>query len=152
MKSEPQVFSFDDLLKAPQQTCTWEGIRNYQARNFMRDAMKLGDKVLFYHSSTAIPGIVGIAEIASEAYPDPSQFDAASEYFDAKAQPDKPRWLLVEVKALRKLSRFLALAELKNYPELRQLRLLQKGNRLSIMPLSQEEFAFIVGLAEKAEF
>lgn len=149
IKSEPHVFSFDDLLAAPDQTSPWEGIRNYQARNFMRDSMKKGDKLLYYHSSTQVPGIAGIAEVASKAYPDPTQFNEQSPYFDPKASQHNVRWVLVDIKALRKLERYLPLAELKKQSTLADMRLLQKGNRLSIMPVTKPEYDFIVKLAKK---
>ena len=147
-KSEPDTFSFDDLLASPGRTTTWEGVRNYQARNFMRDAMKLGDKILFYHSSTQPPGIVGVAEVASAPYPDPTQFDPASDYYDAKAKDDAPRWFVVDVKALEKLPRPVTLAELKNDERLADMRLVQRGNRLSVMPVTAAEFKAVLELAE----
>jgi predicted RNA-binding protein with PUA-like domain len=134
MKSEPDDVSVDDALAAPDATVPWTGVRNYQARNFMRDQMRVGDGVLFYHSSCAEPGIVGIAEVASDAYPDPTQFDPASPYFDPGSKPALPRWLLVDVKVLRK-TRNLTLAELRDDPVLSQLQTLRRGNRLSITPV-----------------
>ncbi len=134
MKSEPTECSVDDALAAPDATVPWVGVRNYQARNFMRDAMHVGDGVLFYHSSCAEPGIVGIARVASTARPDPTQFDPASPYFDAASKPDAPRWLLVDVQVLRKVPH-LTLPQLRGRPELAELRVLQKGNRLSITPV-----------------
>ena len=134
MKSEPEECSVDDALAAPNATVPWTGVRNYQARNFMRDAMQVGDGVLFYHSSCAEPGIVGIARVASGCRPDPTQFDPASPYHDAAATPDAPRWLLVDVQVLRKIPT-LTLPPLRARPELAGLRVLQKGNRLSITPV-----------------
>jgi predicted RNA-binding protein with PUA-like domain len=134
MKSEPDEVSIDDALAAPGATVAWTGVRNYQARNFMRDGMKLGDGVLFYHSSCPEPGIAGIARVASGVKPDPTQFDAKSPYYDAKSKPDDPRWLLVDVQAVRK-TRLLALPELREKPELAELVVLRKGNRLSITPV-----------------
>ncbi len=134
MKSEPEECSVDDALAAPNATVPWTGVRNYQARNFMRDAMQVGDGVLFYHSSCAEPGIVGIARVASGCRPDPTQFDPASPYHDAAATPDAPRWLLVDVQVLRKIPT-LTLPQLRTRPELAGLRVLQKGNRLSITPV-----------------
>ena len=131
MKSEPAECSIDDTLAAPNATVPWVGVRNYQARNFMRDVMAVGDGVLFYHSSCAEPGIAGLARVASKPYPDPTQFDMQSPYFDAKSTPAAPRWLLVDVQALRK-TRHLSLAELRATPALADLQVLQKGNRLSI--------------------
>jgi predicted RNA-binding protein with PUA-like domain len=134
MKSEPDELSVDDALAAPHATVPWTGVRNYQARNFMRDEMRVGDGVLFYHSSCAEPGIVGIAEVASAPYPDPTQFDAASPYFDPKSRPEEPRWLLVDVKVTKK-TRNLTLPELRADPVLQHLQTLRKGNRLSITPV-----------------
>ena len=131
MKSEPDEVSIDDALAAPDATVAWTGVRNYQARNFMRDSMKVGDGVLFYHSSCPEPGIAGIARVASGIKPDPTQFDPKSPYYDAGAKPEDPRWLLVDVQALRK-TRLLALPELRARPELADLVVLRKGNRLSI--------------------
>lgn len=148
MKSEPDVYGFEHLLAEPNQTGMWDGIRNYQARNFMRDSMKLGDKVLFYHSNTKPPGVVGVAEIVTEAYPDPTQFDPNEKYFDAKANPENPRWVVVDIKAIRKLNSFVSLEMIKAEPELASMRLVQKGNRLSIMPLEKNEFEFILELGK----
>ena len=140
IKSEPHVFSFDDLLAKGEAGEPWDGVRNYQARNFMRDTMKPGDQILYYHSNTKPPGVVGIAEVASEPYPDPTQFDSKSHYFDEKATQEKPRWILVDVKAVRPLERPVTLEELKNEPDLVNMRLVQKGNRLSVMPVEKSEF------------
>jgi predicted RNA-binding protein with PUA-like domain len=134
MKSEPSEVSVDDALAAPNATVPWTGVRNYQARNFMRDAMRVGDGVLFYHSSCAEPGIVGIARVASSAYSDPTQFDPTSPYFDAASKPDAPRWLLVDVQVLRK-TRNLTLPLLRADADLQDLLVLKKGNRLSITPV-----------------
>jgi len=142
MKSEPEECSIDDALAAPGATVAWTGVRNYQARNFMRDAMRVGDGVLFYHSSCAEPGIVGIARVVSGTRPDPTQFDAASPYFDGAAKPEQPRWLLLDVQAQRK-TRCVGLAELRSHPELADMRVLQRGNRLSITEVTPEEWAFI---------
>lgn len=142
MKSEPDECSIDDALAAPGQTVPWTGVRNYQARNFMRDAMRVGDGVLFYHSSCAEPGIVGIARVASGAKPDPTQFDPHSPYFDAKSQPEAPRWQLVDVQALRK-TRVLGLAEMRSVPELAEMQVLKRGNRLSITPVTPQEWQVI---------
>ena len=142
MKSEPAECSIADALAAPHATVPWTGVRNYQARNFMRDAMRLGDGVLFYHSSCAEPGIVGIAEVASEPYPDPTQFDPASPYHDPKSKPEAPRWLLRDVRALRQ-TRLLGLAELRSVPALADLLVLQRGNRLSITPVAPQHWRLI---------
>ncbi len=146
-KSEPGAFSWDDLLASEDSTTMWDGIRNYQARNLMRDEMQPGDPVLFYHSQTAAPAVVGIAEIVSESYPDPTQFDPASRYFDEKASLDAPRWFLVDIRAVRKLEREVTLKELRELEELQDMSLLKKGNRLSIQPVREQEFLRIVQLA-----
>ncbi len=142
MKSEPSECSIDDALAATNATVPWVGVRNYQARNFMRDAMRVGDGVLFYHSSCAEPGIVGIARVASAPYPDPTQFEPDSPYFDAKSKPDEPRWLLVDVQVVKK-TRSLALPELRATPELAELIVLKKGNRLSITPVETRHWRAI---------
>jgi predicted RNA-binding protein with PUA-like domain len=144
MKSEPDECSIDDALAAPNATVAWTGVRNYQARNFMRDAMQVGDGVLFYHSSCPQPGIAGIAEVASGTQPDPTQFDPDSPYFDPGSPPDRPRWLLLDVKVLRK-TRLLSLSELRATPELADMLLLKPGNRLSITPVSEAHWALITG-------
>ncbi len=143
MKSEPDDVSIDDLAARPDQTVGWYGVRNYQARNFMRDEMQLGDQVFFYHSSCKEPGIAGLASVCHLAYPDPTQFDTASEYFDVKSTTDKPRWLQVDVHFVQK-TRLLSLSELRSFPELAQMVLLQKGSRLSITPVSAADAAFIL--------
>lgn len=139
MKSEPDECSIDDALAAPNATVPWTGVRNYQARNFMRDAMRMDDGVLFYHSSCPEPGIVGIARVASVARADPTQFDPSSPYHDAKSTPESPRWQLVDVQALRK-TRVLGLAELRAEPALADMRVLQRGNRLSITPVTAAQW------------
>ncbi|MBT9463636.1 EVE domain-containing protein [Hydrogenophaga sp.] len=144
MKSEPDECSIDDALAAPGATVAWTGVRNYQARNFMRDGMHIGDGVLFYHSSCPQPGIVGIAQVASSTRPDPTQFDPKSPYFDAKAKPEAPRWLLLDVKALSK-TRLLGLPELRATPALADMTLLQRGSRLSITPVSEAHWRIITG-------
>ena len=146
MKSEPTECSVDDALAAPGATVPWTGVRNYQARNFMRDAMRVGDGVLFYHSSCAEPGIVGIARVASSCRPDPTQFDPASPYFDATAKPEAPRWLLVDVQVLRKIPT-LTLPALRERPELAELLVLKKGNRLSITPVEPRHWQAITASA-----
>ena len=147
MKSEPGECSVDDALAARNSTVPWVGVRNYQARNFMRDAMRIGDGVLFYHSSCAEPGVVGIARVASTPYPDPTQFDAKSPYFHAQSKPDEPRWLLVDVQVLRK-TRNLALPELRADAALEALVVLRKGNRLSITPVEPQHWRRILNLLE----
>ena len=142
MKSEPDECSIDDVLGAPKQRTAWSGVRNYQARNFMRDQMRAGDGVLFYHSSCPEPGIAGLAEVASAAYPDATQFDRSSPYFDAKATKHSPRWFNVDVRALRK-TRLVPLHELRKHRPLARMRMLQPGNRLSITPVSEAEWNYI---------
>lgn len=143
MKSEPDEFSIDDL--ASRKTEPWSGVRNYQARNYLRQ-MRVGDGVLFYHSSCAEPGVVGIASVAAAAYPDPTQFDPRSDYFDAKSTRETPRWSLVDVKFKRKLKRVIALTELKNRKQLQGLALIRPGNRLSVLPVTPPQWDFILGL------
>jgi predicted RNA-binding protein with PUA-like domain len=147
MKSEPDEFSIDDLAKAPQHTTPWFGVRNYQARNFMRDEMQLGDLAFFYHSSCPEPGIAGIVEISKPAYPDATQFDPESGYYDAKATRDAPRWLNVEVKLVRK-TRLVTLAELRAVRGLEDMVILRRGNRLSITPVTAAEWKIVERLAE----
>ena len=142
MKSEPDEFSIDDLASAPGRTTAWFGVRNYQARNFMLKQMHVGDKVLFHHSSCPEPGIAGLAEVSSAAYPDASQFDRKSPYFDAEAKRESPRWFNVDVRFLRK-TRLISLRELRNHRELSKMRTLARGNRLSITPVSADEWDFI---------
>lgn len=146
IKSEPDAFSIDDLQQANIEP--WDGIRNYQARNFMRDQMQIGDQVFFYHSSCPQPGIVGLCEVASLPYPDPTAFDPETKYYDPKSDPDKPRWILVDMKFVKKLESLISLSELKTLPELLGMRLLKKGNRLSIMPVEKAEWDYIVGTIE----
>jgi len=141
MKSEPAEFSIDDLARAGH--VAWFGVRNYQARNFMRDQMRVGDGVLFYHSTCTAPGIAGLAEVSTLAYPDASQFDAGGKYFDPRATPENPRWFNVEVKYV-KHTRLLPIGELRGYPELATMRILAKGNRLSITPVDPDEWNFIL--------
>ena len=140
MKSEPDEVSIDDLASLG--TVPWFGVRNYQARNFMRDAMNIGDLALFYHSGCAEPGVAGVCEVCSEPYPDATQFDPSSTYYDPKSSPESPRWLLRDVRFVRKTA-YLQLGELRRHSELANMRLLARGNRLSITPVSPEEWAFI---------
>jgi predicted RNA-binding protein with PUA-like domain len=147
MKSEPEEVSVDDALAAPKATVPWTGVRNYQARNFMRDGMRIGDGVLFYHSSCAEPGIVGIARVASTPYPDPTQFDRKSKYYDAASKPEEPRWMLVDVQVLKK-TRNLTLPELRADPQLQDLVVLRKGNRLSITPVEAKHWKRILKLLD----
>lgn len=146
MKSEPETFGIDDLQNRAGQTEHWDGVRNYQARNMMRDMMKIGDGVFFYHSNCDEPGIAGIAEIVREAYPDFTAIDPDSQYFDPKSSPDNPRWFMVDVRLIRKLQRTITLKELKNHPELQDLALLKRGNRLSVIPVSEQQWQFILEL------
>jgi len=149
MKSEPDVFGIDHLIEMPNQTEHWDGIRNYQARNFMRDDMKIGDQVLFYHSNAKKIGVVGTMEVVREAYPDHTQFDPNSKYHDPKSKEDNPRWIMVDIKFKEKFNDVVTLAELKEIPELSEMRLLQKGNRLSILPVEENEYQIIVELGRK---
>ncbi len=144
MKSEPDAFSIDDLKRKKQEP--WDGVRNYQARNFMRDGMRPGDKVFFYHSNCTPPGIVGIAEVATDAYPDPSQFNPKSNYFDPGSSRDNPRWMLVDVKFVKKLERTITLDELKLDVALADMPLVRKGNRLSVMPVDAAHWKHILSL------
>ncbi len=147
MKSEPDAFSIDDLARV--KTEPWSGVRNYQARNFMRDGMKVGDGVLFYHSSCAEPGVVGVARVATDAYPDPTQFQRKSPYFDPASSPENPRWMLVDVEFQRKLARTVSLEEMKVQPCLEEFVLLRRGNRLSILPVTKSQWDFILALGKK---
>lgn len=142
MKSEPSDVSIDDLAAMPNQTVDWYGIRNYQARNFMRDQMNIGDGVFFYHSNCETPGIVGIAEVSAKAYPDRLQFIQGHKYYDPKSTPETPRWVNVDVKLVKK-TRLLSLKDMREIPELANLRILQRGNRLSITPIDPKDWAFI---------
>jgi predicted RNA-binding protein with PUA-like domain len=147
IKSEPDAFSIDDLKNCPGRTDHWDGIRNYQARNFIRDAMSKGDLALFYHSSCAKPGVVGICEIVSAAYPDHTAFDPASKYFDPGSDPEDPRWLMMDVRYKRKLKRLISLEEIKQHAErLDGLPLIRRGNRLSIMPVDKAHWDLIISL------
>lgn len=147
MKSEPNAFSIDDLKKMPKQTEHWDGVRNYQARNFMRDDMKPGDEVFFYHSNCKVPGIVGIATVVKSAYPDHTAFDKNSPYYDPKSAPENPRWFMVDVKFKKKFKDTITLTELKLLPKLNDLALVKKGNRLSIIPVSKPHWDLIIQLA-----
>jgi predicted RNA-binding protein with PUA-like domain len=146
MKSEPDTFGISDLRNKPNQTEHWDGVRNYQARNMMRDDMKLGDLVFFYHSNCDVPGIVGIMEIVKEGYPDFSAFDPDDKHFDPQSDPEHPRWIMVDVKYVRTLSRTISLKELKDQEQLADLALVRRGNRLSILPVSKEQWEFILSL------
>ena len=145
MKSEPGDCGIDDLAALPNQSVAWYGVRNYQARNFMRDQMSVGDKVFFYHSNCPEPGIAGLAEVAKRAYPDRMQFEPQSPYYDPKSTPENPRWVHVDVKLVKK-TRLVPLSELRTYPKLAKMQLLQRGNRLSITPVDPAEWKFIEGI------
>lgn len=147
MKTEPDVFSIDDLQA--QGKTHWEGVRNYQARNFMRDDMSIGDLVLFYHSNTTPPGVVGLAEVCSEPYPDFFAWDKKSKYFDAKTDPENPRWMMVDVAFKEKFDRSISLDELKEHPKLQEMLVIKRGMRLSIQPVQKQEFETVVNLAKK---
>ncbi len=142
-KTEPDAFSIDDLAAKPNQTEHWDGIRNYQARNFLRDQVKLGDQVFIYHSSCKNVGIVGLSEVVKEGYPDHTQFDPESHYHDPKSTPDNPRWYMVDVKLVEKFPQLLPLKEIKNIPEITEIGLVKKGHRLSIMPVTESEFSIL---------
>lgn len=148
MKSEPDAFSIDDLKARGRSGEPWDGVRNYQARNWIRDSMAVGDQVFFYHSNCEVPGIVGIAEVASAAYPDATAFDPEAKYYDPKSDPQKPRWFLVDLRYVRRLRRDLSLAELREHAAgpLNQFPLLRRGNRLSVMPVTPAQWAFILRL------
>lgn len=145
MKSEPDAFSIDDLKNSPGGTAPWDGVRNYQARNFMRE-MSPGDLAFFYHSSCARPGIVGIMEVVRRAYPDSTAFDPGEDHYDPKSSPDNPRWYMVDVRYKRPTRRVIALTELKQHPELASMTLLRRGNRLSVMPVSASEWRYILDM------
>ncbi len=146
VKSEPDCFSFDDLLGSADRTTSWDGVRNYQARNFMRDDMKRGDLVFFYHSGAEPPSIVGVAEVVRESYPDHTAFDPKEEHFDPKSNADAPTWMMVDIRAVEPLARPLALADLRGVPGLERMALLQKGSRLSVQPVSAEEWETVYEL------
>ena len=147
MKTEPDVFSWDDLERSPHRTTPWDGVRNYQARNFMRDEMQVGDGVLFYHSRREPMAIVGVARVARAAYADPSQFDATSKVHDSTSTPDAPRWFCVDVQAVRRLETPLPLGALRGVPALADMALLRKGQRLSVQPVRPEEWEAVLKLA-----
>jgi predicted RNA-binding protein with PUA-like domain len=148
VKSEPDVHSFAYHQSLPGGVSTWDGVRNYQARNYMRDGMRLGDRVLFYHSNTEPPHIAGLCEVVREAYPDPTAWDPSSAYFDPKCPPGNPRWLMVDLRALCPVARVVSLDELRSNPALHSMRLVQRGNRLSVMPVTEDEYLEILRMAE----
>ena len=147
MKTEPDVYSFDDLLAEPGQSCCWEGVRNYQARNFMRDDMRVGDGVLFYHSRATPPHVAGVAQVVRAAYPDPTAFEPDSPYHDAKSDPAAPRWVMVDIRAQRELERPVSLPELKANPALTDMRVTQRGQRLSVQPVDEAHFLEVLRMA-----
>ena|SRR3990167_2604036 len=146
LKSEPSCFSIDDLQQSPNQTTHWDGVRNYQARNYLRDQMQPGDAAFFYHSNCKTPGITGIVKIISNAYPDYTAFDPNSEHPDLSSNPDNPRWFMVDVQFVEKFENIISLAELKQHPELHQLALLKKGNRLSVSTISEQAWNYIMSI------
>ena len=146
IKSDPDEFGIDELAALPGQTEHWDGVRNYQARNMLRDQMERGDRALFYHSNTAEPGIVGIVEVVREGYPDFTALDPKNPHFDPKSDPRNPRWYMVDIRLIRRLERLITLTELKNHPELEELPLLRRGNRLSVMPVRADQWNFILAL------
>lgn len=151
MKSEPETFSIDDLKACKNGTEPWDGVRNYQARNFMRDEMRVGDRVLFYHSNCKVPGVVGLAKVASKPYADPTQFNAKSKYYDADSDPNDPRWMLVDVKYVRHLKRTISLNDIKaRSAALGDFALIRKGNRLSIMPVSDAQWDTLLSMEHDA--
>lgn len=143
-KSEPETFSIDDLKQSPKQTTHWEGVRNYQVRNMLRDQIQVGDQVFFYHSNCTPPGIVGTMEVVKKGYPDDSAWNSKSKYFDPKSNPDKPLWFMVDVKFTKKFPKIISLEELKKIPTLKNMLILRKGNRLSITPVTKEEWQIIL--------
>lgn len=148
MKSEPDVFSIEDLDKAPKKTTYWDGVRNYQARNYMRDSMKIGDMVLFYHSNADPPGIAGVAEIVKEGYPDSTAFDRNDVHFDEKSKPENPTWIMVDVKHVETFKNLLPLEELRKSAALKDMVLLQKGSRLSVQPVTADQWKAVLKLAK----
>ena len=151
MKSEPDVFSIDDLKAAPEKTTCWDGVRNYQARNMMRDDMRKGDRVFYYHSNCDVPGIVGIARVVREGYTDHTAFDPNDKHYDPKSDPDNPRWVMVDIAFVRKFRETIALSTLREYAdnELDGLALLRRGNRLSVLPVTEPHWQFIESLTKK---
>ena len=147
-KSEPDVFSFDDLCKAKGKRTLWDGVRNYQARNFMRDQMKKGDGVLYYHSNAKPVGIAGVAEVVKEGYPDPTQFDPKDSHFDAKSDPDDPRWFVVDIKAIAALPEFVTLDALKGNAKLGEMAVVQRGQRLSVQPVTAAEWKEVLKMGK----
>jgi predicted RNA-binding protein with PUA-like domain len=146
MKSEPSDYSIEDLASEPDQTTHWDGVRNYQARNMLRDQMQAGDQVLFYHSNTKPPGVVGVAEIVRSGYPDYTAFDPHNKHYDPNSDPDNPRWFMVDIRLQRQFKRLITLEELKAHSGLQDLPLVRRGNRLSVMPVTAQQWALILDL------
>ncbi len=151
MKSEPDAFSIDDLAKSPKQTTHWDGVRNYQARNFMRDEMKQGDQVLFYHSNAKPPGVVGVAQVVKEGYPDFTAFDPKDKHYDPKSRQEDPRWYMVDIKLVKKFKQLISLPDLKQVKALDGMVLLQKGSRLSVQPVTRKQFDTICKIADQQQ-
>ncbi len=149
MKSEPNCYSLADLQREKDQTACWDGVRNYQARNIMRDEMKLGDGVFFYHSNAKEIGVVGVCEVAREGYPDHTAFDPEDEHYDPKSDPDNPRWIMVDVRFVREFPRCVTLSELKRTPGLEEMAVVQRGQRLSVQPVTEKEWEIVLALAER---
>ena len=150
VKTEPEAFSYDDLLRAPRRTAGWDGVRNYQARNYLRDEMKKGDGVLVYHSNADPKAVVGTAEVVREGYPDPTQFDAKDDHHDPGSTPDQPRWFQVDLRAVEKLAHPVTLERIKRAPELKGMGLVRPGNRLSVQPVTEAEFRAVLKLSQSA--
>jgi predicted RNA-binding protein with PUA-like domain len=149
-KSEESVFSIKDLAREPGKTACWEGVRNYQARNFLRDDVKKGDELFFYHSNCAVPGIAGIAAVVKEGYPDHYAWDGSSKYFDARSTPEKPVWFMVDIKLEKSFRRVISLSELRENPALKDMKILQKGNRLSVTPVARGEWEAVLRMEKLA--
>lgn len=147
VKSEPSCFSVDDLAEAKNKTTHWDGVRNYQARNFMRDDMKIGDLVLYYHSNTEPPSAVGLCKVVKEAYPDFTAFDYTEDHYDPKSDPKNPRWFMMDIKLIKKFKNIVSLADMKNNPKLSEMKLVQRGNRLSVMPVTKKELNEVVKMS-----
>jgi predicted RNA-binding protein with PUA-like domain len=147
-KSEPNCFSYSDLVSAKNKTTFWHGVRNYQARNLLRDDIKLGEGVLFYHSSCTVTGVIGTAKVVREGYPDHTQFDPKSEYYDVDATPDEPRWFMVDIKAEKELDRIVTLEEMRKVPALADMKLLKRGMRLSVQPVTEREWKTVLELSK----
>jgi len=149
MKSEPDVYGIDHLAAEPDGVEHWDGIRNYQVRNLFRDQFQVGDQAFFYHSNTKVPGIVGVMEVVSEAYPDHTAFDPDEKYYDPKSDPDNPRWLMVDVRYVRHLDRLISLGDIKADPALADMRLVQRGNRLSVMPVTEAQWQHLLDMEKQ---